>query len=321
MAIETNANTTYSQIGIREDLANIIYNISPEDTPFMSGAARGTASNTLIEWQLDSLTTAVSTNAQLEGDDSFNLDAIQNTSRVGNYTTISRKSAVIPGTVEAVERAGRGREMSYQVAKKGAELKRDMEVMLLENLAGDAGGTATARQFATLGAWLKSAVNIGSGGGNPVYTSGVPGAVRTDGTPRAFTTTILKDVVSQSWTEGGKVSVLMVGPVNKARVSGFAGVAVENINQTTAKQAIIVGAASVYVSDFGNLSVVPNRFQRERDGWFLDFDFVSVDFLRPFMDSPLAKTGDSERRMLLVEFSLRVRNEAALGLAADLTTT
>ena len=322
MSLETGTATRYDMKGLREDLTDAIYNISPEETPFMSSIGRGSCKQTLHEWQTDSLASAAA-NAQLEGDDaSFTTPAA--TVRVGNYTQISRKTLVLSDTLEVVDKAGRRSELAYQMAKRSSELKRDMELVFLRAQAGDAGGVGTARTLAGINAWVKTNVNFyTTDGGNPTYTSGGPAATRTDGgTLRAFTETILKDVIQQVWTEGGSPRVLMVGPYNKTVVSGFSGIATRNfdLSNVSPKPTAIIGSADVYVSDFGTLRVIPNRFQRERDAWVLDWDLLEVDYLRPFQTKKLAKTGDAEKRMIVVEYTLKVKQEAGLGLAADLET-
>lgn len=319
MALITGTATRYDMNGLREDLADIIYDISPTDTPFMSSIGRGSCSQTLHEWQTDELAAADPNNAVLEGDEaSFATPAA--TVRVGNYTQISRKTVIISGTLETVDKAGRRSELAYQIAKRGRELKRDMETILLANQGGNAGGVGTARRLAGLGAWVKTNTDAAGDGGDPVYTAGVPNAARTDGTPRAFTETILKNVIQQVWTSGGNPRVLMVGPYNKTVVSGFSGIATRNfdLSNVSPRPTAIIAAADVYVSDFGVLRVIPNRFQRERDAWVLDFDLLSVRYLRPIQQERLAKTGDAEKRMILAEYTLRVNQEAGLGLAADL---
>lgn len=319
MALITGTATRYDMNGLREDLADIIYDISPTDTPFMSSIGRGSCSQTLHEWQTDELAAADPNNAVLEGDEaSFATPAA--TVRVGNYTQISRKTVIISGTLETVDKAGRRSELAYQIAKRGRELKRDMETIFLANQGGNAGGVGTARRLAGLGAWVKTNTDAAGDGGDPTYTAGVPNAARTDGTPRAFTETILKNVIQQVWTSGGNPRVLMVGPYNKTVVSGFSGIATRNfdLSNVSPRPTAIIAAADVYVSDFGVLRVIPNRFQRERDAWVLDFDLLSVRYLRPIQQERLAKTGDAEKRMILAEYTLRVNQEAGLGLAADL---
>jgi hypothetical protein len=312
--------------GLRESLHDRIYDISPEETPFISGAGRGPAAKqTLEEWQTDTLAAADGTNAQLEGDDaSFSTPAA--TVRVGNYTQIMRKTLILSDTLEVVDKAGRRSELAFQLAKRGAEIKRDLETVCLRAQAGDAGGTATARTLAGINAWLKTNTDFyTTDGADPTYTAGVPSAVRTDGgTLRAFTETIAKSVIQSGWTNGANFNVLMVGPVNKQRVSTtFSGIATRNydLSNVAARPMAAIASIDVYVSDFGVLRVVPNRFQRERDAWFLDFDYVELRYLRPLAQKKLAKSGDAEKRMMVQEVTLVVKNEAALGGAFDLTTT
>ena len=326
MSQTANTFDTFAAKGIRESLSNVIYNISPEETPFMSNIGRENVKNTYFEWQTDSLAAASTTNAQVEGDDVSSFDSTSATTRVGNYTQISNKTVLISGTLEAVDKAGRRSELAYQLAKRSAEIKRDMESTMLTNQAASAGsaGVSTAlRKTGSLLAFLKTNTDKGTGGADPVYTSS-PNATRTDATAanlRTFTEAILKTVIQKVWASGGSPKLLMVGPVNKARVSGFTGIAEIRREVTGNRQATIIGAADVYVSDFGSVSVVPNRFQRERDAFVLDPEYASVAFLRPFQTVELAKTGDAEKRLITVEYGLKVNTEAAHGLAADLTTT
>lgn len=320
MALVSGTATRYDMVGLRESLADTIFNISPEETPFQSSAARGKAKQTLEEWQTDSLAAAAA-NAQLEGDDAaYSTPAA--TTRVGNYCQISRKTLILSDTLEVVDKAGRRSELAYQIAKRGAELKRDMEFIMLQNTAGNAGAAGVARNLAALPVWIKTNDDLGatgaSGSGAPV-----PTVARTDGTQRAFTETILKTVIKNVWTEGGNPRVLMVGPHNKAVVSGFSGIATRNfdISNTSPKPTAIIASADVYVSDFGTLRVIPNRFQRERDAFVLDFELIEVRYLRPIEQKKLAKTGDAEKRMIVTEYTLCVKQEAGLGMAADLTTS
>lgn len=319
MAIVSNTFTRYSAIGIREDLSNVIYNISPEETPFISNIGRENVKNTYFEWQTDSLAAASSSNAALEGDDISSFTAVNPTSRVGNYTQISTKNVVISGTLEALDKAGRRSELTYQLAKLGSELKRDMESALLANQAAVAGNTTTARRTAGLPAWLTSNTSFGVGGADPTVGS-TPTAARTDGTQRAFTETLLKEVIAEVWTSGGTPKMLMVGAFNKQAASAFAGIATKFRDVPAGQQAQIIGAADVYVSDFGTVNIVPNRFQRARDAFIVDPDYASLAVLRPIQQMELAKTGDAEKRLMLVEYGLKVQNQAAHGIIADLTT-
>jgi hypothetical protein len=320
MAIVANTFTTYSAKGIREDLSNVITNISPEETPYMSNIGRENVSNSLYEWQTDVLAAAAA-NAQLEGDDVTSFDSVTATVRLQNYAQISRKTIVLSATEETVNKAGRRSELAYQIAKRGSELKRDQEFSMLNSAVAAAGSTTVARATAALQSFIKTNVDMQTNGANPSYTT-LPNNARSDGNVRTFTETILKNVIQQVWTSGGSPKILMTGPVNKQRVSGFSGIASSRFNiDGGARPATIVGAADVYVSDFGNVQVVPNRFQRERDAFVIDPDYAKMTVLRPYQQIELAKTGDAEKRMLIVEWGHKVLAENAHGIAADLVTS
>ena len=305
MSIVSNTFTTYSAKGIREDLSNVITNISPEETPYQSNIGRETVTNTLFEWQTDALADA-GANAQLEGDDVGTFDSVTATVRLTNYAQIARKTIVLSNTEEVVNKAGRRSELAYQIAKRGSELKRDQEFIFLNGGIAVAGNTTTARVTASLGAFVKTNTDKQTNGTDPSYTT-LPNSARTDGNVRTFTETILKNVIQKVWSAGGTPKILMVGPVNKQRVSGFSGIASSRFNINGGeKPATIIGAVDIYVSDFGSISVIANRFQRERDGWIIDPEYAKMTVLRPYQQVELAKTGDAEKRMLLIEFGHKV---------------
>ena len=313
MAQPTNTFDTYDSVGEREDLSDVIYSISPTDTPFISSAAKTKATAVLHEWQTDALAAAVTNNAVIEGDEAT-LDAVSPTSRLSNSSQIMDKTVVITGTQEAVDKAGRASELAYQIAKKAKELKRDMEATVTGNIAEVTGGSSTARKMGTLGSWIETNDVFGAGG-----ASGTAGnTARTDGTQRAFTEAQLKSVIKSVWNEGGEPSMIMVGPFNKQKLSGFTG---NSTRFDAGADATLYTSVDVYASDFGQLQVVPNRFSRDRDAYVLDMNYFAIAFLRDFSTHELSKTGDSEKRQLLVEATLESRNEKASGLVADLTTS
>ena len=323
MAIISNTFTKYSVVGLREDLSNIIYNISPETTPFISNMTkRRNVTNTFFEWQVDSLASAQQ-NAVIDGDDLSSFTAVTATSRLGNYTQIARKDFIIADNLAGtLDLAGRNSEISYQLAKKGDELKRDCEVNFTGvNQAAVAGNNTTARKTASLSAFISTNTDKGTGGADPTVSSGVVNAARTDGTQRAFTETQLKSVVSDVWSAGGEPTMLLVGPFNKQAVSAFAGIAAQRYMAPSDGPSQVIGAADVYISDFGSISVIPSRFSRERDAYVIDPDLVEMATLRPLQSEELAKTGDATKFMLLQESGLQVNNEAGLGIIADLTTS
>ncbi len=309
---------TYTAIGQREDLSDVIYDISPTDTPLMSSIGKGKATATYHEWQTDSLAAAALGGA-VEGADASSITASP-TTRIGNRTQIFTKSVAVAGTLEAVDKAGRKSEKAYQLAKVSAELKRNIELTLLSNQVSAAGNSSTARTMGGLQAWLATNGDFGVGG-----SAGAGGTTaRTTGTNRTFTEDLLKTVVKEVYTAGGSPKVLMVNPAHKQVVSAFAGIAAQRYMAPANEPTTIVGAADVYMSDFGTMSVVPNRFMNatnncDETAFIIDPDMLAVSYLRPFQTIELAKTGDSEKTQLLAELTLEVKNEAASGVIADLS--
>ena len=309
----------YSAIGAREDLTDVIYNISPTDTPIMSSIGKTKATSVFHEWQTDALAAATTANALVEGASATEA-TLSPTTRLGNYTQIVGKTVMVSGTLEASDLAGRKSEMAYQLAKASSEMKRDIETIITANQGQTAGSSgSSARKLGSLLSYIKTNTNKGSGttaGADPT-TLGV--STRTDGTTRTFTETILKDVVSKVFTSGGTPSVLMVSPALKQTVSGFTGLSAQRYQVPTSGQATILAGADLYQSDFGVLQIVPNRFMRTRDALVLDPENAALAYLRPFQTNDIARVGDAEKKQILAELTLEVSNEAAHGGAFDLS--
>ena len=333
MAVVTNTFLTYDAKGIREDLSDLISDISPTQTPFISNIGTRSAENTYFEWQTDSLATASATPV-VEGQDLSSFTAVTPTTRLGNYCQINMVDFIISGTEQKVEKAGRSSEVAYQAAKAAKELKRNVEkAALLNGVGAVVGGTAAARVTAGFPGWIKTnetSTNVTA----PSYSGSTPtGAAqvwKSFGTPTAFTEAMLKTTMQECFSSGGEPSMLMVSPFNKTVVSGFSGIASSRYNVDGAEPSVIIGAADIYVSDFGNLSVVPNRFFTTvvdagagslMNDWALlvDTDEVKLATLRPYQMKDLASTGDADKRMMLVEWGLQVNNEAAHGIVAGIT--
>jgi hypothetical protein len=309
---------TYTAVGQRDDLTDVIYNISPTSTPFMSSIGKTKATATFHEWQTDALA-APALGGAVEGADASTMTASP-TSRIGNRTQIFTKSVSVAGTLEAVDKAGRKSEKAYQMAKVSAELKRNIELTLLSNQVAAVGNSSTARTLGGLQAWLSTNGDFGTDG---VAGSGGSTA-RTNGTNRTFTEAILKTVVSEVYTAGGSPKVLMVNPAHKQLVSAFAGIAAQRYMAPSNEPTTIIGAADLYMSDFGVISIVPNIFMNSTNNgnetaFVVDPDMAAVAYLRPFETIELAKTGDAEKTQLLAELTLEVKNEAAHGIIADLS--
>jgi len=322
MSIVSGTYESYQAIGEREDLMDIIFNIAPTDTPFFQAIGREKAENTLKEWQTDTLAAAAA-NAQLEGDEA-SFSAATPTKRLYNQTQIIRKTVIVSGTNRSTMKAGRGDELPYQIEKRSKELKRDIEFALTQNAAVTAGvSDTTARKSGGFETWIltnASLATVGTAGVVTASTNGQPdnAAAPTDGTQRAFTEPLLQTVNQLVFTAGGNPTMLMVGPFNKRVASGFAGNATRTID---AEGARLQTSISVYEHDYGILSIVPNRFSRDRTACVIDPEYWSSAWLRPIMLEDLAKTGDADKRMLIGEMCLVAKNEASSGKVADLTTS
>lgn len=311
MTAPTGTLQTYQAIGNREDLTDVIYRISPTDTPFMNGIGKTKAKNTLHEWQTQDLAAAAN-NAQVEGDDAV-ADTATPTVRLNNRTQISRKTVIVSGTQnDGMDSAGRKNELAYQISLKGLELKRDMETALTQNGTTVTGSSTVARQTRGLEGWVATNNDLGATGVAPNYNTNT---AATDGTARTFTEAMLKNVIQLSWAQGGNPSIIMLGGTQKQTFSTFTGSSTR-FDKGEDKQ--LTAAVDVYVSDFGTLKAMPNRFQRARTAFVLEPGRWKVAFLRAMQTTPLAKTGDAEKRMLITEYTLEAGQEKSGGAIRDL---
>lgn len=307
MAAPSNTFLTTAAIGNREDLSDVIYRISPTATPVLNLAAKAKATNTLHEWQVQDLAAAAA-NAQAEGDDAT-AKTVTPTVRLNNRTQISTKTVIVSGTQQSgMNPAGRKDEIGYQVSLSALEIKRDMELGLTQN---DVLATSP-RQSRGLPGWLVDNEDHNAG----TLASYTANTARTLGTPRAFTETQLKSVLQKIFTAGGEPDVILMGPAQKQTFSAFSG---NSTRFDKGEDQKLYAAIDVYVSDFGELKAIPSRFQLSRDVFVLQSDKVAIAYLRPFQTTELAKTGDSEKRMLSVEYCLEMRAPKSGGAIFDLT--
>jgi hypothetical protein len=320
MAVSANTNETYDVSTIREDLQDALISISPTETPVMSAIGRKNVNNTYFEWGVVDLAAASGSNRVIEGEAAPGNDAPTNAVRQSNYTQISDKVVEVSDTANSVKGAGDAQTTAKQIAYKLKELKRDMEKMLCDNVAASAGASGTARQTAGLPAFLRTNASRGTGGADGTTsgsgTAGYVDAAATDGTQRAITEALLKEVIADCWDAGAEPSVVICGSSQKQTISTFTGNATKykDITDKTLSAAI-----DVYVSDFGELTIVPSRFSRSRDVLVLDPNYARVAYLTPTNQKELARTGHSERRLISVEYGLQVDNEAAHGVVADIS--
>lgn len=319
MAVTANTNETYDVTTIREDLQEALTSISPTDNIFMSTIGSKTVDNTYFEWAEVDLAAAAD-NRAIEGDVGLTNSAPTNAVRKGNYTQISTKVVEVSSTNESVNGVANAQTVAKQVAYKLSEMKRDMEKMLLDNVAAGAGASGTARQTAGLPAFLTTNADRGAGGADGTTSgagsAGFPNAAATDGTQRNITEALLKSVVASCWNEGAEPSVVLCGSAQKQTISTFTG------NATRYKEAEdskLNAAIDVYISDFGELQIAPARQIRARDVFVLDPSYAEVAYLQTAKQEPLAKTGLSSRRLISAEYGLQVTSEKAHGVVADVS--
>jgi hypothetical protein len=306
-----------------EDVEDVIFNISPTDTPALTMGKRKKATATNHQWQTDSLA-AASSNKAVEGDDASYATAAP-TVMLSNRLQIAQKTVLVSGTADAVRKYGRAEEFAYQLMKRGKELKRDIEFTIVRNQASSVGGSQTARQAAGWESMIAGnrifSASTDSTGTTPGYASGDWGAP-TDGTTAALDETTLVSALTAAWTDGGDPSVIMVGTAQKRKVAGFAGAtsfAGVSVNQGRTAQGVVVGGVDLYISDFGEHKVVLNRYMRASTLFCIDPDYVSTAWLRPIKYTSLAKTGDADKGQLLCEFTVVMENPDAHAKIQDLT--
>jgi hypothetical protein len=321
MAAPNNLTTTLNNIGNREDLSDMIHRVAPEKTPFISAIGRGRARARYHEWQTETLRAASDTNAVLEGDDVSGLNAPNLTTRLGNYCQIMDETGGVSRTQEIVEKAGRASEMRRQKILKGIELRRDMEARFCGNLASRAESGANARLAAGVQAFLTTNVDRGVGGANGGFSAGIVAAA-TNGTLRQLTEDQVTQVQAERFAESGAVEgavAFMSGPL-KQRFARFTGIA-DIRKDAGSGRATIVGGADVYVSDFGDIRLVPHPYAFSRAVLIADPSMAEVAMLDGYKTEDLAKTGDNERFLITVEAALVVKNEKAHGIVADVQPT
>ena len=314
MALPTNTYTTYDQKGLREDLSNIIYDISPDETPLLSGIARVKATNTIHGWQTDTLR-AAAVNAHLEGDDTT-AQAQVATVRLQGASQIFKNAVITTGTDTAVNAAGRGKAMAYAILRVAKEQKMDIEKALFSNVATNAGANGTIRTLGGLPAWAKTnVVNVGAGGANP---TGDGSDVRSAGALSVFNQTKFDSAMQKVWVSGGKPDCVYLNAFQMSKALGFTG---NNNQRSTGATGKVSQLINVYMTPWGSVDFIPVRESIANQVWILEKDKLAFAELRPMASTELAKTGDNEMRQIISEGTLEVRNEKSMGLITDCTIT
>ena len=321
MALPVN---TYSRFtagtNVREDLIDKITQTNPEKTPIISSAGKATAENTFHEWQRDNLRTPNKDNAALDGDDAT-ASAKAPPLRVANYCQIFQDTIAVSGRAEKVKKAGMKSAMAFYKAKAYKELQRDMEAMVVSANPAVAGSGAVASKSAGLGVLLYSNAQHGVGGSTPAHTSGAALVAPTAGTARPLTEAILKAGVQATYIASGDIpDMVVLSPNHKGVFSTFTGIAVNRYQVGKKEQGRIVGGADVYMSDFGELEIVPHYIMAGSTNVFgLNTEYIDMAYLRSFNSEQLGKSGDSVREQVIVDVTARVTSEMAQFKLADLS--
>jgi len=330
MAVVSTANA----IGARESLADVIYRIDPDEVPVLSSLKKGTRKNTLFDWQVQELAAADATNAQAEGATISSYDD-NLTTRLQNQMQIAFKAFKVSDTIDAVDTAGRERESAYQSLLAGITLRRDIEKILTSDQAKSTSGN---RKCGTLSSFIQNtslpadAEGTGSFSANgtnlPVADADSPADTSDDfGTARALSVDLLETVMQAAFEDGGNPSLMVMSPIQKRK---FSSATITNndtinnqVNMTTPKAATAVSAVSVFLSDFGQLEAVVDRFMPNERVYLLDPEFAEYVTLpgRDFIKQDLAKEGDSTRGFVLSEFSMQISAPRAHGAIYSLTTS
>lgn len=322
MAIVTNTFQSTGAAGNKEELSDVVSRITPEDTPIYSMIEKVSFDTTHPEWTTDELA-APAANIVLEGDE-YTFDATVSPDRLGNYTQIMRKSGIISETQNIVDEAGRATKIKEQKLKKGVELRKDVEFSIVDTNASVAGAT---RESGSLPTWIKTNVSRGATGTNGGFNAGTgltvaPGA----GTQRAFTKTLLDDVMQQGYQSGANFKHVFTSPYVKSVFVTFmsdTNVASFRYAASTGKNNSIVANADIYEGPFGKVMIHPNRVMAgsaalARNVFLVDPEFVQYGWLRKIReDKEVAKTGDARKFMLIGEGALKTKNEKGLGVVAD----
>ena len=315
MAAISGTTQTYgvgSTGGNREDLEDIIWELEPLETYCLTNFDRVKANATLHEWELDALV-AAGANRQLEGDDGT-FTSIVSPTRANNYCQISRKTFLVSGTQQAVKQAGGGSQLARQIKKQMKELKNDMEFAIDRNQTASAGGASTARSLGGIETQIATTDNSGNGVRATTTATAstaafAAGSVVTDGTTTgALAEAKFKEAISLAWVDGGQPNLILVESTQKQTISAYSGIATKYNEVKGNNKATIIGSADMYVSEWGNHTVVLHRHVRSSVVLMLDPDYWAIAMLRaPFMEE-LAKTGDGEKRQILAEYTLVGRN-------------
>ena len=308
--------TTTLAVGEKEQLADVIYRIDPDETPIFSALKKETSNGIFTEWQVQELAAASATNFVNEGADA-SIGTPTATSRLGNYHQISVAAVAVSKTLDAVEKAGRDKELAYQKVLKSLELRRDIEKSIGDTDVARSG--SDPRKSASLSCWITN----GSVGASGAFATGDGTDAVTGGTDRALTLQLIEDGMQAAWEDGGNPKMLIASATNRANFSNLtasSNLVNNQVNMTQAKEVTYVGSTSVFLTDFGTLEVAPSRFLGNDRVFMIDPDFASLCTIngRNFAENEIAPTGDAEKFQIITEWALKVQAPKAHAMILDL---
>ena len=318
------AHTSAATGALKEDLQSIVYDISPQDTTFMTAAGRGTAKSTIHEWLTDSLVAASTSNAAIEGDD-FSAVARTGPSRLKNFCQISRKDIVVSGTSQKLDLAGMREIMAYHTARAAKEIKRDMEAGMLANNPASAGTSTSPRVSGGVPNWIYSGQHYKTSAQTTLTTTApTNGIADASGatwaaSPTAYVEADLRDMLKLAWSTGGEVDTVLCDSVAFNKFSTFTGVATRFRDVASKAPGQTIGYSDIYVSPYGTVKLVLSRYMPANSAYALQMDMWSVNYLRPFQMIDVATVGDATRKMMLAEWTLCAKNPLANAKAHGVT--
>ena len=317
-------STFSNSASIREDLSDAIYMISPMDTYCLSNFGRGTADATLHQWQEDSLADFTAGNAKPEGGD-FSAVTAAATLRIKNYTQISSKEIVVTGTQLASKHAGLRNMLAYQVMKAGKELKRDIEASILSKNTATAGAINSGRISAGIITYCETSLMVKNANQTVATctawaTGGIPNSEPTFGaSATAITSVDLNTALQVAWVNGGETDTILTSATIRGTISAFTGIATRFSDVARNQEAVVVNSADVFVSQFGAHKLVTSRYGTAGVVYCLQTDMWQVNYLRGFTTENIAKSGDSEKRLLLAEWTLVGKNHTSTTILVNRT--
>lgn len=314
MAQITNSFATFNSSRVREQLMDKIWNVSVAETPTLALIGKESVEGPFVEWLNDTFRAGASN--KVEQGNTATPTARTNVSRYSNRTQISEDVMSITGTQQAAEKAGGKDEVAYQRTKSMMEVKKDIEFGVLQNTTAITAAGGTAPQARGFLGFIATNTSKGSGGADPAPLSNT---APTDGTQRAFTETLFKDVLKLMFDNGSPDMDNIYALIPSAQRSTFDGFLAGQTRFDKAEDKTLTATLEVYIGPFGRVKAVNARHMRSREVFLINRDYAKLGTLRKMNAKPLGVRGDAYEEQINCEWTLIVNNEKAHGAVRDLT--